>query len=180
MAEWLIERYPAEQEGELGRRLASLVSQPILAEIAERVQLTEMLSVAPGEERAGVKNRATVLADLMEAAIGALYLDGGLDPARAFIRTSFEPVLHGQPEPPKDAKTSLQEWAQARGHDLPRYEITARSGPPHNPIFTVTVVVQRDTKTIGSAAGMAGNKREAEQGAAIALLHILDQGRTGK
>src|SRR3978361_1431414 len=82
MAEWLAERFPREQEGELGRRLAQLVSQPVLALIAETARGPAMLSVAPGESRAGVRRRATVLADAMEAAIGALFLDGGIAPAR--------------------------------------------------------------------------------------------------
>ena len=82
MAEWLAERFPREQEGDLGRRLAVLVSQPVLAEVAETIGLGEALSVAPGEAKAGVRRRATVLADALEAALGALYLDGGLERAR--------------------------------------------------------------------------------------------------
>src|ERR1700748_976182 len=88
-AEWLAERFPREQEGELGRRLAYLVSQPVLASVAENTGLVETVSVAPGEARAGVKKRATVLADALEAALGALYLDGGLDAARDFIRRTW-------------------------------------------------------------------------------------------
>ena len=99
MAEWLIERFPHEQEGELGRRLGELVSQPALAKVAETIGMSELLSVAPGEERAGVKKRATVTADAVEAAIGALYLDAGLDPARNFVRTSWEAALQAQPAP---------------------------------------------------------------------------------
>ena len=90
MAEWLAERFPREQEGDLGRRLAVLVSQPVLAEVAETIGLGEALSVAPGEAKAGVRRRATVLADALEAALGALYLDGGLEPARAFVRRAWE------------------------------------------------------------------------------------------
>jgi ribonuclease-3 len=111
MAEWLAERFPAEQEGELGRRLAQLVSQPVLAGVAEEIGLAEALSVAPGEARAGVRQRATVLADALEAALGALYLDGGLEPARAFVRRAWNGAMIAQTAPPKDAKTTLQEWA---------------------------------------------------------------------
>src|SRR5579862_9245059 len=85
IAEWLAERFPHEQEGELGRRLAALVSQPILAQVAETIGLGEALSVAPGEARAGVKRRATVLADALEAVLGAIYLDGRLEPARDVV-----------------------------------------------------------------------------------------------
>src|ERR1700712_64808 len=80
MAEWLAERFPHEQEGQLGPRLGHLVSPKVIAEIAERLGLPEMLWVAEGESRAGVRHRATVLADAMEALIGAMYLDAGLDP----------------------------------------------------------------------------------------------------
>ena len=165
MAEWLAERFPREQEGDLGRRLAHLVSQTVLAEVAEDIGLGTALSVAPGEARAGVKRRATVLADGLEAALGALYLDGGLDRARAFVRRAWEPVMGAQVEPPKDAKTRVQEWAQKYAHDLPQYQVTARSGPPHAPEFTITV-------SVGglSATGTAGSKRQAEQKAAARLL----------
>ena len=168
IAEWLAERFPHEQEGELGRRLAQLVSQPVLAGVAERIGLGGALSVAPGEARAGVKRRATVLADALEAAIGALYLDGGLEKARAFIRRAWEEAMTAQATPPKDAKTGLQEWAQARGLPLPCYEVASRSGPPHAPVFAITVC-------LGGAEGLgtAGSKRAAEQAAAADLLSKL-------
>lgn len=165
MAEWLIERFPDEQEGDLGRRLAYLVSQPVLARVAEEVSLHDALSVAPGEAKAGVRQRATVLADALEATLGALYLDGGLDKARAFVRRAWEPAMTAQADPPKDAKTRLQEWAHRRGHPLPDYTISARSGPPHAPEFEVTVTVGPH-----AARGKAGSKRSAEQLAAEALL----------
>jgi ribonuclease-3 len=170
MAEWLAERFPHEQEGELGRRLAFLVSQPVLAGVAETIGLESVLSVSPGEAKAGVARRATVLADALEAALGALYLDGGLDTARDFVRRAWNDAMTLQADPPKDAKTALQEWAQKRGLDLPAYEITGRSGPPHAPAFTVTV-------TVGTthACGTAGNKRAAEQLAAEALMLRLSE-----
>ena len=168
MAEWLAERFPKEQEGELGRRLAYLVSQPVLAAVAEDVGLAAALSVSPGEAKAGVAKRATVLADALEAALGALYLDGGLGVAREFVRKAWNDAMIRQADPPKDAKTALQEWAQKRGKDLPIYDVTDQSGPPHAPAFTVTV-------TVGTAyaTGVAGNKRAAEQIAAEALLARL-------
>jgi ribonuclease-3 len=168
IAEWLAERFPDEQEGELGRRLAWLVSQPVLAQVAEVIGLGEALSVSPGEEKAGVKRRATVLADALEAALGAIYLDGGLAPAREFVRRAWGEAMIAQETPPKDAKTALQEWAQKRGLDLPVYAVTERTGPAHAPVFTVTV-------TVGdrSAVGVAGNKRAAEQLAAENLWPSL-------
>ena len=168
IAEWLAERFPQEQEGELGRRLAHLVSQPVLAALSEHAGLPELLSVAPGESRAGVRQRATVLADAMEAAIGALFLDGGLDAARRFVRRSWEAAMIAQADPPKDAKTALQEWAQRRGLDLPAYRVVSRDGPPHAPMFVIAVDVGEQ-----SGQGAAGTKRVAEQTAARDLLGKL-------
>lgn len=168
MAEWLAERFPAEQEGALGRRLAHLVSQPVLAAIAEQAGLPEVLSVAPGESRAGVRRRATVLADATEATLGALYLDGGLPAARRFVRRAWEAAMTEQAVPPKDAKTALQEWAQGRGLPLPAYRQVSRDGPPHAPVFVIAVTVAERTGT-----GTAGTKRAAEQVAAAALLEML-------
>jgi ribonuclease-3 len=168
VAEWLAERFPDEQEGELGRRLAHLVSQPVLAAIAEAAGLPALLSVAPGESRAGVRRRATVLADAMEAAIGAMFIDGGLEPPRRFVRRAWEAAMIAQAAPPKDSKTALQEWAQGRGYGLPDYAITSREGPPHAPIFVIAVTVEGKTGT-----GTAGTKRAAEQDAAADLLRKL-------
>lgn len=170
MAEWLAERFPAEQEGALGRRLAHLVSQPVLAAIAERAGLPELLSVAPGESRAGVRRRATVLADATEATLGALYLDGGLPAARRFVRRAWDDAMTEQSVPPKDAKTALQEWAQGRGHPLPDYRTASREGPPHAPLFVIAVTVAGQT-----ASGTAGTKRAAEQEAAATLLGMLQK-----
>jgi ribonuclease-3 len=168
MAEWLAERFPHEQEGGLGSRLGHLVSQPVLAGVAEAIGLAEALSVSPGEGKAGITKRATVLADALEAALGALYLDAGMDVARAFVRRAWHDAMVSQVDPPKDAKTALQHWALARALGLPSYETTARSGPPHDPVFTVTVNVA-DLCGVGTA----GSKRAAEQLAAEALLGKL-------
>ena len=111
IAEWLAERFPREQEGDLGRRLAVLVSQPVLAEVAEEIGLGEALSVAPGEAQAGVRRRATVLADALEAALGALYLDGGLERARAFVRRAWD----GAMDRAGDAAEGRQDGAAGMG-----------------------------------------------------------------
>jgi len=170
IAEWVAERFPREQEGDLGRRLAYLVSQPVLAEVAEQIGLGPMLSVSAGEARAGVKNRATVLADALEAAIGALYVDGGLASARAFVRRAWDAAMQSQKAPPVDPKTGLQEWAQGRGLPLPIYRVLSRSGPPHKPTFEVGV-------SVGDATGngVAGTKRAAERLAAEDLLRQLSK-----
>ena len=168
VAEWLIERFPEEQEGELGPRHAQLVSRPVVAEIAEAVRLSEALAVAPNEARAGVGQLANVLADAMEAVIGALYLDGGLDAARRFIRDAWAGAMQRQSKPPKDPKTALQEWMMARGLALPDYVITEQTGPSHAPAFVVSVM---GGGCSGSGAG--SSKREAERAAAADLLGQL-------
>lgn len=140
----------------------------MLAVVAEEVGLGETLLVAAGEARAGVRRRATVLADALEAALGALYLDGGIERARDFVRRAWGGVMERQEQPPKDAKTALQEWVQARSLGLPEYLIASRAGPPHAPEFVVTVSVGGFT-----GAGTAGSKRAAEQFAAEELLRVL-------
>lgn len=180
IAEWLAERQPQENEGGLGRRLAPLVSQPVLAGIAAELGLAAALSVAPSESRAGVRKLATVLADAMEAVIGALYLDGGLDTARDFVRRAWYDVIDAQTEPPKDAKTGLQEWAMRRGMKLPIYQVVSSEGPSHAPLFVISVTVGMHTgpgtgagTSIGTGTG--GNKRMAEQAAATDLLGKLSK-----
>ena len=168
VAEWLIERFPHEQEGELGPRHAHLVSRKVLSSIAELAGLSAVLNVAPNEARAGVGQLANVLADAMEAAIGALFLDGGLDVARRFVRGAWLPAMEHMPLPPKDPKTALQEWLMARGLPLPIYLQDARSGPSHAPVFTISVTAAGHT-----GAGTAGSKRLAERAAAAALLESL-------
>ena len=158
------------KEGELGRRLAYLVSHPALAEVAETIGLADALSVSPGEDRAGVRQRATVLADALEAALGAVYLDGGLDPARAFVRRAWAHAMETLADPPKDAKSMLQEWAHKRLKTTPTYEVVERSGPAHMPVFTVKATAGRH-----AGIGTAGSKQAAEQAAARALLEDAGQ-----
>lgn len=168
IAEWLIERFPDEQEGELGPRQAHLVSRQVLADIAEQAGLSRVLDMGVNEARAGVGSSANVLADAMEAALGALYLDGGLLTARDFVRRAWLPAMEAQVLPPKDAKTALQEWLMARGLALPVYSEHGRSGPSHAPEFVIHVAGGGQ-----DATGTAGNKRLAEREAASALLDKL-------
>lgn len=168
MAEWVIERFPDEQEGELALRLAHLVSHKVLAEIAGTVGLAQAIAVAPNEARAGVGTLVTVVADAMEAALGALYLDGGLEASRRFVRGAWMPAMTGQVLPPKDPKTGLQEWLMARGLPLPIYVLDDRSGPSHEPEFLISVTAAGQT-----GQGRAGSKQAAERAAAAALLERL-------
>ena len=170
MAEWLLERFPDEQEGELGPRHAHLVSRKVLALIADTAGLSEALAIAPNEARAGVGMLANVLADAMEAAIGALYLDGGLDTARRFVRAAWQPSMDELVLPPKDPKTGLQELLMAQGLPLPTYRLIDRSGPSHEPAFVISVTACGQTGT-----GRAGSKQMSERLAAADLLERLKQ-----
>ena len=168
VAEWLIERFPNEQEGKLGPRLAVLVSKSALAAVAEAHGMAEMISVAPGEAKRGVSGQANVLADALEALIGALYLDAGLAAVRDFIRRVMGDVMGSQGAPPKDPKTALQEWALKRALPLPDYTVVSQSGPSHAPSFVIRVSVGAN-----NAEARAGAKRAAEQEAARMLLGML-------
>ena len=124
--------------------------------------------MAPHEARAGIRDAANVLADSVEAVLGAVYLDGGREPARGFVRRAWHDVMEGQALPPKDAKTALQEWLLARGMALPAYVVEASDGPSHAPSFTIRVEAAGR-----SATGTAGAKRAAESLAAAVLLRSL-------
>lgn len=169
VAEWLIERFPAEPEGLLALRLANLASGPVLAAVAERLGLADRLSVAPNEARSGVTLLPTVLADAMEAVIGAVYFDGGLTPARDLVRTAWLPVMEQQIQPPKNPKTALQEWLGARGLPPPAYTVETQQGPPHSPVFTIVA-----SGGGLSGRGVAGSKQVAERDAAADLLGQLE------
>lgn len=164
MAEWLFELFPNEAEGELARRHAALVKRDTLAKVAEKIGLPAALRHAKGE----VAN-ATMLGDALEALIGALYCDGGLKAAHRFIHTHFTALVEAKDADKRDAKTALQEWAQARKLPTPTYTVIANSGPAHAPSFVVEVTVKNKT-----AQGEGKNKQLAEKAAAQTLLKILE------
>jgi ribonuclease-3 len=171
VAEWLLERYPGEAEGEIARRHASLVRRDALARAGGDIDLASYLSLSHGEDEAGGRRNPALIADACEAVIAALYLDGGLHSAAAFIRKAWADMIAEAPEPPVDAKTLLQEWAQGRGLNLPGYAETGRQGPAHNPQFTIEAMVDGYPPMAGSGA----SKRAAEQQAAKALLIKLGE-----
>lgn len=168
VAEWLAERFPDEQEGQLGPRHAYLVSKDALAAVAVAIGFSRALAMGPNEAQAGVGSLANVMADAVEAALGATYLDGGLEVARRFVRGAWAELMDAQKLPPKDAKTALQERLLGRGLALPVYEVVASEGPSHAPKFRVRV-----TGAGASAEADGGNKRAAERLAAAALLEKL-------
>ena len=139
ITETLMERYPHEAEGSLARRVSALVKMHACAQVAEDIQLAPLIRVsnAPGQNE-NIKS-PSVCADVVEALIGALYIDGGLEIARSFILSRWAEQIDTQIHPPHDAKSALQEWAQAKGMNIPHYNIVSKEGPDHKPWFVIEV-----------------------------------------
>ncbi len=169
IAELLWRRFPDEAEGALTRRHTSLVRRETLTGVAKEIGLGAHIVVSAGEETAGARANPSVLADVFEAVIAALYLDGGLAVARSFVERWWEQRLTRLGAPPRNPKTALQEWAQARSRALPVYRTVAAEGPAHRRVFTVTVTV--DGLPPASATG--SSKRSAETAAAAAALAAI-------
>lgn len=169
IAEWLYERYPEDREGDLAKRLAALVCRETLCQVAQAIGLGDYLRLSPGEAIAGGRRNQTILADACEAVIGALYLDGGPEPVRRFIRDQWRDLIDRPGGPPRDSKTRLQEWAQGGGKPLPQYALVGRTGPAHAPVFEVSVTVEGEAPALGSGKSRRGAEREA----AAALLTRL-------
>lgn len=169
MAEALLEGDRAASEGQLAPRFNALVRKEACAEVAREIGLGAALKLGRSEQLSGGRRKLALLGDAMEAVIAAVYLDGGFDAARAMILRHWGGRIARVDNDAKDAKTSLQEWAQARGQQPPAYRETARSGPDHAPVFTIAVELQSGER----AEATAGSKRQAEQAAAKALLGQL-------
>ena len=167
MADLLLRRFPHEREGDLARRHANLVRAATLAEIAAEIDLGAHIHLGDSETQPEV--RPTILADALEAVLGAIFLDAGFAAAAACVERLWGERLSAMLAAPRDAKTTLQEWAQARRLPLPAYREVGREGPPHAPVFVVAVSI----KGHEPGRGRAGNKREAERLAAVALLERL-------
>ncbi len=153
MANLLLRHFPQEREGELARRHNALVSATTLAEVAEAIGLGRHLVLGGSEKGKGVK--PAILADAFEALLGAIFLDAGFEAAAGVIERLFKDRLASQRTAPRDPKTELQEWAQARRLPLPKYREVGREGPVHAPVFVVEVAV----KGQHPAQGRGGSKR---------------------
>ncbi len=164
VADVLYRRYPDEAEGALAKRLTALVQQAALVRVAAAQDMARHLRLSVAEEKLGA--REAMLADAVEAVIGAIFLDGGYAAAAQVIATLWAPLLEADIAPPEDPKTALQEWVQARGAALPHYETVAQSGPAHAPQFTVRASVTG----LPPVQAQASNKRLAEKEAARLLL----------
>jgi len=170
----LYQTYPDLSEGDLAKRRASLVSSVALAEVATTIDLGQHLKLGKGEENTGGRQKSSILADTVEALIGAAYLDCGPDPATALVLRLIQPLLD---DPDRfgaamDPKTSLQELAARLGMGLPVYEVD-NAGPDHSKVFTATVVLEGEPV----ATGEGTSKKHAEMGAALEAWTLLQQGR---
>jgi ribonuclease-3 len=171
IAEWLFERFPDEPEGALSRRLNALVTGPVCAQVARTSGVVPHLRLGKQARDDGAADSDNVLGDVMEALIGAFYLEFGLGAARSFIRTAWEPLVEAHGQAPKHPKSALQEWAAAHNRRPPEYEVVDRSGPNHAPRFTVKVAIGK----LAHASAEGTSKQEAETAAAAALLEQLGE-----
>jgi ribonuclease-3 len=170
IAELLINKYTEEKEGPLAKRQAGLVRGESVANVAVKIGIGKFIKMTQGEEYMGGRDNSSNIENTLEAVIGAVYLDGGLEAARDFICQHWMQLVEDMKEPPKDAKTALQEWAQGRGLPIPKYTTVSTTGPSHDPEFVVEVEV------VGfqSARASGGSKKKAEREAAQKMLEIVE------
>ncbi len=171
MAEALLQADPSAPEGLLAPRYNALVRREACADVARQIDLGAVLKLGRSEMKSGGRRKEALLADAMEAVIAAIYQDGGFDAARAAILRLWGSRINNVAADARDAKTSLQEWAQARGEVPPQYLEVSRTGPDHQPQFTIEVRLASGL----SEKATAGSKRQAEQAAASALLKKVDR-----
>ncbi len=169
IAAWLYELFPEEPEGKLSRRLNELVSRATCAEVARDIGIPQRMRLGKQAREDGAQDSDNVLGDAVEALIGAVFLDGGFEPAEDVVQRLWAVRIGDQEKAPKHPKSALQEWAAANDRRPPVYELAGRSGAPHAPTFLVEVSI----KNVGKAKGEGTSKQEAETEAAKALLEKL-------
>lgn len=169
----LFDECPDAPEGDLSRLRAALVRERTLAAIAGEIELGTALVLGPGENRDGSRRRASILADGVEAVLGAIYCDGGFAAARQVVHTLYAERLRQLPSPAslKDAKTRLQEWLQARARERPEYTLVSVTGADHCQHFVARCRLPDSDDTVD---GEGGGRRKAEQDAARRMLEKLD------
>jgi len=167
---------PLLTEGQLSRLRSSLVREETLCEVARSYGIGPMMRLSVGEERGGGREKPSILADVMEAVIAAVYLDGGMEAAFALVLRALGDRLDDDDPDALDAKTRLQEVLQADGGDAPVYELTGVEGPPHLPVFHMRVMA--GDRVLGTGSGRS--KRLAQQYAARAALKVVSKDRAGK
>jgi ribonuclease-3 len=168
----LYHRFSDEQEGALAKRHAALVQGQMCAVIAAAITLGDHILMSEAERTAGGASNENILADTMEAVLGAIFIDGGFDAAQAVILNLWGPNLETLTAPHQDPKTELQEWLQARGIPLPDYDIVDKSGPDHAPLFVIEVRVEG----VAPLRAEGPSRRQAEKTAARLMLRFLKGG----
>ena len=171
MAEALLEIDQTAPEGTLAPRFNALVRKETCAQVARQIELGGVLKIGRSEMLSGGRRKDALLGDGMEAVIAAIYKDGGFEIAKTIIIKLWGDRIKNVKVDARDAKTMLQEWAQARGQNPPNYEVISRSGPDHAPDFLVKVILASGE----TSEAMAGSKRQAEQMAAKALLQKIGE-----
>ena len=166
ISDMLFRSFPKADEGELSRRLADLVRREACADVARAIHLGVALRLGASEANAGGRMRTAILADVCESLVGAVFVDGGYEAAVKLVGQLWGERMRTPVRPLRDPKTILQEWAQARGLPTPTYREVARTGPQHDPVFRVAVVLPGKE----SVEGVDRSKRAAEQAAAAAML----------
>ncbi len=161
IATLLFKRFPEEREGDLAKRLASLVQGETLAELSASLSLGDYIFFSGAEAAAGGAKNDHILADVFEALIGALYLDGSYEHCARLIEAHWQEVLYTMRCPPRHPKTMVQEWAQGKGLPLPIYEIVSQSGPDHAPEFEVCLSVMGHPPIIVSGRSRADAEKKA-------------------
>lgn len=169
MADWLYTLFPDEPEGKLSRRLNALVAREACAEVGRELGLGGRVILGKQARDDGAADSDNVLGDVVEGLIGALFLEGGLDAARAFVRRAWGDRPERQRSAPLHPKSALQEWAAAHDRPAPVYQLSRRAGPHHAPRFTVAVEIAG----VGAATAEGASKHEAETAAARALLETF-------
>ena len=169
IAEALYKRYPNEPEGSLSKRYNALVDRETCAENGREIGIPALVKLGKQAREDGASQSENVVGDVVEALIGALFLDGGIEVAKRFILKVWEPDLAMQRRAPQHPKSALQELAASKGVKAPAYEVIARTGAHHAPKFTIRVSVP----TLGEATCEGASKQEAETAAAAALLSQL-------
>jgi ribonuclease-3 len=166
VSDMLYRAFPNADEGEMSKRLADLVRKESCADVAKSLGLTDDIKLGAVGAGAGARLRKSVLGDICEAVIGAIFLDGGYGAASTFVERNWTERMRKPRQPLRDPKTVLQEWAQGKGLPTPVYREVERSGPHHDPQFRVAV----DLPGLAPAEGVGGSKRAAEKVAASVMI----------
>ena len=167
VAEMLYKTFPKEEEGAMAKRFVALTREETLADIAKEIGLPNLIKTQQDD----LRQNSSVLSDVCEAVIAALYLDKGLNAVRDFMASLWQPLIEAEIQIPQDAKSELQELCQKKYKEIPTYELTERTGHDHQPVFKIQVKIRKN-----KAIGIGSSKKLAEQNAAENLLKDLKNG----